>query len=131
MSDDGPRQRPKAPTGPATFVPKPTGNWEIYSVQRQLPGVDDEAHNYLALVGPDGKIDSEMQGVYTRDFSLGKESGNYLKVEIWRPNTWDWLVEALEQMATEGWQAAAEGIDVTPRTNFPDGITSCKEYRAT
>ncbi len=88
MSDDGPRKRSRPLTGPAAFAPKPTGSWEIYTVQRQLPGIDDEAHNYLALVRPDGTIDAEMQGVYTRDFSLGTESGNYLNVQIWRPNTY-------------------------------------------
>jgi hypothetical protein len=35
-------------TGPTTFTRKPTGKWEIYSVQRQLPVVNDGAHNYLA-----------------------------------------------------------------------------------
>ena len=43
----------------------------------------------------------------------------------------DWLVDELESIATAGWQAAAEGLDVTPRSDFPDGINTCKEYRAT
>jgi len=42
-----------------------------------------------------------------------------------------WLVEELEAIATGGWQAAAEGTDITPRSDFPDEIKTCKEYRAT
>ena len=86
MSDDGPKQQTKPLTGPTTFSPKPTGAWEIYSVQRQLPRLNDEAHNYLALVDPKGNIVSEMHGCFTNQFSPWTTAGNYLQVHIVLPN---------------------------------------------
>lgn len=41
----------------------------------------------------------------------------------------DWLIEELESIATGAWQAAAERLDVTPHSDFPDGISTCKQYR--
>ena len=46
----------------------------------------------------------------------------------------DWLVRNLEEIATVGWKAAAEGKDLTPSSSLlsPDGsITTCKAYRET
>lgn len=69
-----------------------TGNWSIYSMQKTLPYLDKAggafgAHNYLALVGPDGKALAEMQGVYTRRFTVnGPSPGNYLQVQMWKPD---------------------------------------------
>ena len=67
-----------------------TGRWVIYSVQKTLPiigriGAVFGAHNYLALIDPDGHIDSEMHGVYTDGFAVnGPVAGNYLHVRMYR-----------------------------------------------
>ena len=86
MSDRDPKEKAVPLTGPTQFVPKPTGNWEIYSLQRQLPAISNETHHYLALVDPNGKVVQEMHGRFTDHFSLWKGAGNYLRVDIVKPN---------------------------------------------
>src|ERR1017187_6307424 len=69
-----------------------TGSWEIYSIQKTLPVLGQVggilgAHNYVAIVDPNGNIVEEMHGVYTKDFTMfGPTPGNYLQVQNWQPN---------------------------------------------
>ncbi|MDR3400974.1 MAG: hypothetical protein P4L99_00635, partial [Chthoniobacter sp.] len=69
-----------------------TGSWSIYSMQKTLPELGQVggvlgAHNYLALVDPNGNIVEEMHGVYSDHFTVGGgDSGNYLNVQMWKPN---------------------------------------------
>lgn len=86
MSDRDPKDKAIPLTGPTQFAPNPTGNWEIYSLARQLPGIRNETHHYLALVDPKGNVVSEMHGRFTDHFSLMPGAGNYLHVDIVVPN---------------------------------------------
>jgi len=83
-----------APNGDYLATPPATGQWGIYSIQRELPIVPGilGAHNYLALVNPEGQIVAELQGgpVAGGYFTVfGTEPGNYLVAAITPANGYD------------------------------------------
>lgn len=110
-----------------------SGHWSIYSVQKTLPylgriGAIFGAHNYLALVRPDGVVDSEMQGVYSgKNFVMnGPVPGKYLNVRVYDPDEYipDQSIlsakpvffgteEDIRNLLHTGYRAVAEALDTT------------------
>ena len=108
------------------------GRWTIYSVQKTLPiigklGAIFGAHNYLALVDPDGNFNVEMHGVFSDVFVVnGPSAADYLKVRMHRPH--DYMEaqsiisakpvffgekEDLLHLMHIGFRAAAKSLDAT------------------
>jgi hypothetical protein len=75
----------------AQYPASTTGDWTIYSVQKNLLGIagrfsNDLLHNYLVLVDPQGNAVLEMQGVPSTVFHFGATAGDYLEVRMTVPN---------------------------------------------
>jgi hypothetical protein len=69
-----------------------TGQWAIYSVQKDLdPNLGQANHNFLVLVDPQGNAVLEMQGVFSENgltyLQLANgTAGNFLQVKMYAPN---------------------------------------------